>query len=305
MNEMGAAWILQNRYTTILLPGFEFKEIKGAINPRQIGLKLDSDLTDIKEKLGQLKDELLNEFGLSAVSDIRWEQKRDIFINSITIKNEQTLLQNVLVLSNTIKGRVFDANDVVEEFRSFERNSNLMVDIFAYTGETIFKIITDFLKKLDETYCPFRELRIRLLVKDLSSQSVIPYDESLKENINYRESTIEFSRVNMTTFLASLKSHQSRLGHKIKICFETKVYKLEPFHKGIIINNLSAYWALYPIVKGVRASDPETWDYRGLEASFCELKYGRSDGESGIIHSISEWFNTIWDSPFSKPYNDH
>ena len=45
MNEMGAAWILQNKYTTILLPGFEFKEIKGAINPRKIGLKLDGDLT--------------------------------------------------------------------------------------------------------------------------------------------------------------------------------------------------------------------------------------------------------------------
>jgi len=74
MNEMGAAWILQNRYTTILLPGFEFKEIKGAINPRQIGLKLDNnDLTDVKEKLGQLKDCLLNEFGLHPVSDIRWE----------------------------------------------------------------------------------------------------------------------------------------------------------------------------------------------------------------------------------------
>lgn len=86
MNEMGAAWILQNRYTTILLPGFEFKEIKGAINPRQIGLKLDNDLTDVKEKLGQLKDCLLNEFGLPSISDIRWELKRDTFISAITTK---------------------------------------------------------------------------------------------------------------------------------------------------------------------------------------------------------------------------
>lgn len=86
MNEMGAAWILKNKYSIILLPGFEFKEIRGAINPRQIGLKLDNDLTDIKEKLGQLKDCLLNELGLSTISDIRWEQKRDTFINSVTTK---------------------------------------------------------------------------------------------------------------------------------------------------------------------------------------------------------------------------
>ena len=84
MNEMGAAWVLQNKYTTILLPGFEFKEIQGAINPRQIGLKLDSDLTEIKEKLGQLKEVLSQDFGLSHIPDVRWEQKRVSFIDTIT-----------------------------------------------------------------------------------------------------------------------------------------------------------------------------------------------------------------------------
>lgn len=84
MNEMGAAWILQSKYTTILLPGFEFKEIKGAINPRKIGLKLDSDSIEVKEKLGQLKNVLSQEFGLAQISDVRWERKRDSFIDTIT-----------------------------------------------------------------------------------------------------------------------------------------------------------------------------------------------------------------------------
>lgn len=84
MNEMGAAWILQSKYTTILLPGFEFKEIKGAINPRKIGLKLDSDPIEVKEKLGQLKNVLSQEFGLTQISDVRWERKRDTFIDTIT-----------------------------------------------------------------------------------------------------------------------------------------------------------------------------------------------------------------------------
>lgn len=83
MNEMGAAWILQNKYTTILLPGFEFREIKGAINPRKIGLKLDGDLTVAKEKLGQLKDALVQEFGLASIPDVRWEHKRDTFISTM------------------------------------------------------------------------------------------------------------------------------------------------------------------------------------------------------------------------------
>lgn len=84
MNEMGAAWVLQNKYTTILLPGFEFNEIKGAINPRKIGLKLDGNLTEVKEKLGQLKDTLVQEFGLTPIPDIRWERKRDTFISTLS-----------------------------------------------------------------------------------------------------------------------------------------------------------------------------------------------------------------------------
>lgn len=84
MNEMGAAWMLQSKYTTVLLPNFEFKNIKGAINPRKIGLKLDNDLTDVKEKLGQLKDGLLEEFNLHSITDVLWERKRDNFINSLS-----------------------------------------------------------------------------------------------------------------------------------------------------------------------------------------------------------------------------
>lgn len=84
MNEMGAAWILKNKYTTILLPGFAFKEIQGAINPRQIGLKLDSEESDIKNRLGQLKSDIIEEFQLHSITDVRWEAKRDAFIKRIS-----------------------------------------------------------------------------------------------------------------------------------------------------------------------------------------------------------------------------
>lgn len=58
LNEMGAAWVVQACYTSILLPGFTFESIRGAINPRKIAIKLDSSEYDLKEKLGQLKDKL-------------------------------------------------------------------------------------------------------------------------------------------------------------------------------------------------------------------------------------------------------
>ena len=82
MNEMGAAWVLKNEYTSILLPKFEYKEIKGAVNPNKIGMKLDDDDELLKKRLGELKNIISEKFGIS-VPDMRWEKKRNDFIKTI------------------------------------------------------------------------------------------------------------------------------------------------------------------------------------------------------------------------------
>ncbi len=82
MNEMGAAWVLKNEYTSILLPKFEYKEIKGAVNPNKIGMKLDDNDELLKKRLGELKNIISEKFGIS-VPDMRWEKKRNDFISKI------------------------------------------------------------------------------------------------------------------------------------------------------------------------------------------------------------------------------
>lgn len=83
LNEMGASWVLRKRYSTVLLPKFDFPAIKGAVNPTQISLKLDNDnIDELKVRLGELKDIISNEFGISVPSN-RWEKKRDTFISTI------------------------------------------------------------------------------------------------------------------------------------------------------------------------------------------------------------------------------
>lgn len=80
LNEMGAAWALQRSYISILLPKFEFRDIKGAVDPRNISIKIDSSEWDLKERLNELKDNLQNEFNLQPISQIIWERNRDEFI---------------------------------------------------------------------------------------------------------------------------------------------------------------------------------------------------------------------------------
>lgn len=80
LNEMGAAWVLQKEYLSVLLPEFDFKDIQGAINPNRIGIKLNS--SDIIPMLNDLKIEVCNKFECS-ISQNRWERVRNDFIKKI------------------------------------------------------------------------------------------------------------------------------------------------------------------------------------------------------------------------------
>ena len=68
LNEMGAAWVLQNDYNFILLPKFEFKDIKGAVDPRTISIKMDSSEREVKSRLNELSLSLQKDFGLRNIS---------------------------------------------------------------------------------------------------------------------------------------------------------------------------------------------------------------------------------------------
>lgn len=87
LNEMGASWVLQSTYSTILLPDFDFQDIKGAINPRQIGMKYSETDEMLKKHLGDIRKKLSELFSLS-ILDNRWETKRDSFIKSISDINK-------------------------------------------------------------------------------------------------------------------------------------------------------------------------------------------------------------------------
>lgn len=83
LNEMGAAWALKSEYTSMLLPGFKFEQMVGVIDSTTIGIKLDNDPVEVKDKLNQLYAKITDEFSLKQKPGIVWEQKRDRFINEV------------------------------------------------------------------------------------------------------------------------------------------------------------------------------------------------------------------------------
>lgn len=83
LNEMGAAWILQSRETTILLPGFTHDDIKGVMNKNAIFIKLDEDNKNLRHRLNEFYDEIIEEFALPKLASSKWEEYRDEFIDDI------------------------------------------------------------------------------------------------------------------------------------------------------------------------------------------------------------------------------
>lgn len=83
LNEMGAAWVLRSNCTSFLLPGFGFDGMRGVVNQNAIAIKLDNNEAELQDKLNQLYDMVVEEFGLRKKAAIIWEQKRDSFIRDV------------------------------------------------------------------------------------------------------------------------------------------------------------------------------------------------------------------------------
>ena len=86
LNEMGAVWLKQSSYYTFLLPEFEYKDIKGAINANVKGIKLDITNKRLNGDLTNFKKRIEKDFGIKPSDSIeinRWEKQREQFIDSI------------------------------------------------------------------------------------------------------------------------------------------------------------------------------------------------------------------------------
>lgn len=89
LNEMGAAWITKPQVTLLLLPEFDFKDIKGCVNSREIGISIDSSDDELKNQLNVFKEMLVEEHNLQTKPQTIWDRHRDKFINTVREINER------------------------------------------------------------------------------------------------------------------------------------------------------------------------------------------------------------------------
>ncbi len=90
LNEMGAAWVLQTDYCSILTKDMQKEQMRGVFNDSTIFLKVDAP--QVEARMNELKNTLASIFYLPAMSDTTWERKRNTFlkaVNAIEYSEEQ------------------------------------------------------------------------------------------------------------------------------------------------------------------------------------------------------------------------
>ncbi len=88
LNEMGAAWVLKKDYRSVLLPGYEYKSIKGAIDAGKIGIKLDDDKSEVQNRLIELRNQIQEGFNLQKLDERTWNRKQAGFMKKVKHTNK-------------------------------------------------------------------------------------------------------------------------------------------------------------------------------------------------------------------------
>jgi hypothetical protein len=187
--------------------------------------------------------------------------------------------------------RVLDKDGLSTELRKFARAGELQLDVIAYSTETFRRPFASFFEAMSEADHPNAAVSIRILLKDWTKFFAIPAGKNSNEVQRYREVTAirnEHASQGLWSFLHSMTQRFEN------ISFEFRLYSLDPFQKGILINRKTAYWNFYILAEGLQAGYENVWDYDGQDVNLIEFRRDGSAAEARVVRSIGDWFDTIW-----------
>jgi len=118
MNEMGATWIGSKKHTVILLPNFKYSNIKGAIDANKVWFKMDD-----RNRVNDLKDDLIADFGFPNSNNNIWESARDEYLETINSLSEADKYKNKLQRVD-IENVIDEGADIVKIIFRFINDGN-------------------------------------------------------------------------------------------------------------------------------------------------------------------------------------
>lgn len=139
LNEMGAAWALKTKYFSVLAPDFDFSEMTGVVNDRDVAIKIGA--ADCESRLNQLKKELVDFFSLPEPNENRWPHYRTKFLSNCLkfkvtktieefseLAKEEPMASPLMVLSSNF--RLFEDGDGCYPFQIDVKFASQDADIY-------------------------------------------------------------------------------------------------------------------------------------------------------------------------------
>ncbi|MDZ5609882.1 toll/interleukin-1 receptor domain-containing protein [Bacillus pseudomycoides] len=168
LNEMGAAWITSKKYTTVLTPNFDFKQIVGAIDPTKISFKMNDP-----SGLDKFRDDIIQSLELKGTDYKIWQDDKKEYLDAIAqLSDAEASTLNVNIELEKVKKHDKNAikldlrfTNVTEKDIEFQYIEIELVDEY---GEKFNIVIED--DSLEEILLRRRENKV--------IEQIIPYDTS-------------------------------------------------------------------------------------------------------------------------------
>ena len=123
LNEMGATWITETNYCSVLLPGFTFSQIEGAADADAISIALADD--NAWEGLNNLRTDLQKFMNFNLSHNNFWETHRTKFVNDI---NALPIADEVLE-KDSDQIRILELEEEVRNLKSKQIACDVIADI--------------------------------------------------------------------------------------------------------------------------------------------------------------------------------
>jgi len=187
--------------------------------------------------------------------------------------------------------------------KTFIPSQRNQVDVISYTSETMYYPISNILEKISDKLSEERgNIHIRLLFRDCTASFLIRGDTP-EENL-YNCGVRERARIEAEKWkeLESIcKSH---------VIVERRIYRFEPFFKGVLVNSNAGYFGFYridvhekEISIGKTVRKITAWDYLGKESDMMEISNSGNKQQRQLTKQFGDIFEKLWQrSELSHPY---
>ena len=195
--------------------------------------------------------------------------------------------------------RVVSGDQLATELRQFAGEPKLQLDIFAYSGETFTAPLNGLFEAMMRADRPAQIFTLRVLLKDWESgSSFLPGCARTASVAIHNEKELYRNEImrSQERIRDQLWKQLDNWSRKLNLTFKLKVYHIDPFHKGILINGRLGFWSLYPMERDISTKHPHILDYQGKYVSFAEFRSEGTPSEALALRSLCEWFNTVWES---------